>query len=163
MTAPVRVVSSADNGEVPGALLDRLRRRAEAVRESRTLDKPVPGFEGLLVLRFKPLQLGELERFLDNRRNGRVSEISEGIDALAMCCVGVFGRDGEHLHPIADRIDYRLAELLGMDFPPDVKPTAREVVTAMFGGEAFALGNFVDGVVEWMSDPDGNGQPEGKL
>jgi hypothetical protein len=146
--------SPVATGEVPGAILDRLRRRAAQAREGRTLDKPVPGFEGLLILRFKPLDIGQLERFVANRRAGRVSEISEGIDALATCCIAVLARDGERLTELPAGLDNRLAVLLGMPIPPDASLTAREVVLALFGGEAFALGRFVDEVVEWMSNLD---------
>src|SRR4051812_18340676 len=99
MTA-VRIVSETGethtppvaSGEVPGALLDRLRRSASRVRDGRTLDKPVPGFEGALLLRFKPLDIGQLERMIEMRNaaaRGSASEISESIDALATCCIGV--------------------------------------------------------------------------
>lgn len=165
----VRVVSDGDaltppvaTGEVPGALLDSLRRNAERRRETRTIDKPVPGFHGELILRFKPLDVGELERFAEARRAGKVSEISEGIDAMATCCIGVFGRDGNHLIELPARLDHRLAVLLGMPIPPDATLTAREVVLNLFGGEAFALGKFVDELVEWMADADGTGQPMGE-
>lgn len=155
-TAPVAT------GEVPGALLDRLRLNAERARAGRTLDKPVPGFRGELLLRFKPLDIGQLERFVDARRAGRVSEISEGIDAMATCCTGVLARDGDRLIELPAGLDHRLAVLLGMPIPPDATMTSREVTLMLFGGEAFALGKFVDELVEWMSDLDGNGQPSGE-
>jgi hypothetical protein len=148
--------------ELPGALLDRLRRSAEKAREDRHLDKPVPGFGGDLVLRFKPLDIGQLERFVESRRAGRVSEISEGIDALATCCVAVFGSYAGTTVELPALLDHRLAVLLNMPFPPGATLTAREVVLMLFGGEAFALGKFVDEVVEWMADLDGNGQPSGE-
>jgi hypothetical protein len=148
--------------EVPGALLDRLRRDSARVRDGRTLDKPVPAFDGALILRFKPLDIGQLERFVESRRAGKVSEISEGIDALATCCIGVIGiYDGTTVE-LPALLDHRLAVLLNMPFPPGATLTAREVVINLFGGEAFALGKFVDEVVEWMTDLDGNGQPSGE-
>lgn len=167
MSQPVRVVSDVETpsvatGEVPGAILDRLRRQSARIREGRTLDKPVPGFEGVLILRFKPLDIGQLERFVEARRSGKVSDITESIDALATCCIGVYAADGDRLTKLDAGLDNRLAELLGWPIPDGASLTAREVVTSLFGGEAFALGNFVDEVVEWMTTLDGNGQPSGE-
>jgi hypothetical protein len=146
--------------EVPGALLDRLRRQSSRIREGRILDKPVPGFEGALILRFKPLDMGQLERFVDARRAGKVSEISEGVEALATCCIGVYALDGDRLTELPAGLDHRLAELLGWPIPPGATLTAREVVLTLFGGEAFLIGNFVDSVVEWMSNLDGGDSGE---
>ena len=148
----------------PGSLLDRLRSRAADVQRERTLDLSVPGWHGELVLRFRPLDVGQLERFVENRRAGRPSGVSESIDALATCCVGVFGRDGGRLVELADdggplRIEHRLGVLLGQPVPPGATLTVREVVLGLFGGNAFALGTFVDRMVEWMSDPDASEPP----
>jgi hypothetical protein len=66
----------------PGSLLDRLRSRA-ADRGVRTLDIPVPGrWRGELVVRFKPLGVGELERFVEDRRAGRPSGVSESREVV---------------------------------------------------------------------------------
>ena len=147
----------------PGSLLDRLRSRA-AEQGKRTLDLPVPGrWRGELVLRFRPLDVGQLERFVENRQAGRVSGVSESIDALATCCVGVLGRDGDRLTELADergpvRIEPRLAALLAMPGADD-SFTAREVVLWLFDNNAFALGTYVDRMVEWMADPDASEPP----
>jgi hypothetical protein len=145
---------------VPGSLLERLRRHAAEARETRTIDKAVPGpWRGELLLRFKPLDMGQLERFADARNRGRTSQISEGIDAMTSCCIGVFARDGDRLIELADasgpvRIEHRLGVLLGMPIPDGATLTAREVTVNLFAGNAFALGNFVDELVSWMNDPD---------
>jgi hypothetical protein len=172
MTA-VRIVSAdgethsppVATGEVPGALLDRLRRSASRVRDGRTLDKPVPGFEGALLLRFKPLDIGQLERMIEMRNaaaRGSASEISESIDALATCCIGVYADDNGTRSKLDAGLDNRLAELLGWPIPLDAQLSTREVFVTLFGGEAFAISNFVDEVVQWMTHSDGNGQPLGE-
>lgn len=149
---------------VPGSLVDRLRSRAREVGRERSLDLPVPGWHGELVLRFRPLDVGQLERFVEARRTGRASGVSEAIDALATCCVAVLGRDGGRLERLADAagpvlIEHRLGVLLGMPIPPEATLTVREVVLGLFGGNAFALGSYVDRMVEWMSDPDATERP----
>lgn len=116
----------------------------------------------MLVLRFRPLDVGQLERFVESRRAGRVSELGESIDAMATCCIGVFGRDGDRLIDLNVGLDNRLAELLAWPVPPDAKLSTREVIIKLFGGEAFPLGAFVDDLAAWMSNPDGNGQPPGE-
>lgn len=148
----------------PGSLMDRLRSRAREVARERTLDLPVPGWRGELVLRFRPLDVGQLERFVEARSAGRASGVSEAIDALATCCVGVLARDGDTLVPLADPagpvlIEHRLGVLLGQPVPPEATLTVREVVLGLFGGNAFALGAYVDRMVEWMGDPDAAAQP----
>lgn len=162
LTTPEGIEALRDEPE-PGSLLDRLRSRAVEVQRDRTLDLDVPGWRGELVLRFRPLDVGQLERFVENRSAGRVTGISESIDALATACVGVLGRDGDRLEELADergpvRLEPRLGVLLGMP-GVDESYTAREIVLALFGGNAFALGAFVDRLVEWMIDPDAAARP----
>jgi hypothetical protein len=143
----------------PGSLLDRLRTRA-ADRGVRTLDIPVPGrWRGELVVRFKPLGVGELERFVEDRRAGRPSGVSESIEVMARCCVGVYGREGDRLEALGDedgpvRIEHRLGVLLGMEAPYGATLTTREVVLWLFEDNSFALGSVVDRLVEWAADPD---------
>lgn len=168
--APVESLSEAFGVEpefepaVPGSLLDRLRTHAREVQRSRTHDMPVPGFRGDLLLRFRPLDVGQVERFVESRAQGRAGQISEGIDVMCTACVGVLARDGDNLIELADssgpvRIEHRLGVLLGMTIPPDVTLTAREVALQLFGNNAFALGTFIDSLAEWMADPDAEVTP----
>jgi hypothetical protein len=152
------------NGSVPGSLLDRLRTHANEVQRTRTLDLPVPGFGGDLLLRFKPLDVGQLERFVESRSQGRTGQISEGIDAMCTCCIGVYARDAGKLIQLTDadgpvRIEHRLAVMLGMEIPIDSTLTAREVSIRLFGNNAFALGTFVDELATWMADPTAQVKP----
>jgi hypothetical protein len=149
---------------VPGSLLDRLRRQTAEAQRTRTHDMSVPGFHGDLLLRFRPLDVGQVERFVEARTQGRAGQISEGIDVMCTACVGVYARDGERLVELADasgpvRIEHRLGVLLGMVIPPDVTLTAREVTLQLFGNNAFALGSFVDDLATWMADPDAEVKP----
>lgn len=150
----------------PGSLLDRLRTRA-ADRGVRTLDVPVPGrWRGELVLRFKPLGVGELERFVEDRRSGRPSGVSESIEVMAKCCVGVYGREGDRLEALGDedgpvRIEHRLGVLLGMEPPYGATFSTREVVLWLFEDNSFALGSVTDRLVEWAADPDAS-EPVGE-
>ena len=147
----------------PGSLLDRLRSRAADSR-ARTLDIDVPGrWRGELVLRFKPLGVGQLERFVEGRRAG-TSGTSESIEVMATCCVGVYGRDGARLEPLSDedgpvRMEHRLGVLLGMAAPYGATLTTREVVVWLFEDNAFALGAVVDRLVEWAADPEASEPP----
>lgn len=149
---------------VPGSLLDRLRSRAADVQRARTHDMPVPGFHGELILRFKPLDVGQVERFVESRTQGRTGQISEGIDVMCTACVGVYARDGDAVIQLADadgpvRIEHRLGVLLGMVIPVGVQLTAREVTLQLFGNNAFSLGSFIDDLATWMSDPDAEVEP----
>jgi hypothetical protein len=144
----------------PGSLVERLRRRAQDVQRQRTFELPVPGWGGELVLRFKPLEIAQLERFLARD----ASDVSANIEAMGVCCVAVLGRDGGRFVELADaegpvRIEHRLGVLLGMPIPPDATLTTREVVLMLFGGNAMALGAFVDRLVTWMTDPSAREAP----
>lgn len=156
-----------DAAPAPGSLLDRLRRRAVSVQRERRLELAVPGWQGELVLRFRPLDVAAIERFAQAReQRGGVSGVSESIEALATCCVAVLGRDGDRLTELADErgpvgVGPRLAVLLGHP-GADETFSVREVVLWLFGGNGFALGAYVDRLVEWMADPDAN-EDAGKL
>jgi hypothetical protein len=150
----------------PGSLLDRLRTRAADTRV-RTLDVPMPGrWRHELVLRFRPLGVGQLERFVEARRVGNASGVGESIEVMATCCVGVYGRDGERMEALGDadgpvRLEHRLGVLLGMPAPYGASLTTREVVLWLFEDNSFALASVVDRLVEWAQDPDAN-EPAGE-
>jgi hypothetical protein len=153
----------ATESTVPGSLLDSLRQSAQATQRERLHDMEVPGWKGQLVLRFRPMDVGQLERYVERRNSNQNAraQIAESIDALTICCVGVFGRDDDRLIELRDentghllRIEHGLAELLGWPSPPDGRYTGREVALKLFGGNAFALGEFVDSLITWMRDPD---------
>lgn len=156
-----------DGAPAQGSLLDRLRRRAVEVQRERRLDLAVPGWQGALMLRFRPMDVASVERFAEAReRRGGVSGVSESIEALAACCVGVYGADPgspDEWTELADErgstgVSWRLATLLGHP-QADESFTVREVVLWLFGGNAFALGSYVDRLVGWMTDPDANEEP----
>jgi hypothetical protein len=153
-----------DHRAAPGSLLGRLRSRAAQLQRERLLDLDLPGWGGELVLRFRPLDVGQLDRFVQAQAKRQTSDVSEGIESMATMCVGVFGRDGDRLIELADedgpvRIEHRLGVLLGMPIAPDATLTTREVVTYLFGGNAFALGQFIERLAEWMQDPDATEAP----
>lgn len=153
--------------EAPDSLITRLRTRAAEATKERTIDLPVPGWSGELVLRFRTMDVATLDRLLAQRQEGKVSAVNESIDAMAQACIGVYGREDNGLTQLADvdgpvRLEHRLGVLLAMPNPTGETMTAREVVLALFGGNAFALGAYVDRLVEWMADPDTAGPPPGE-
>src|SRR5262245_51094019 len=83
--------------EAPDSLIVRLRVRAAQAAKPRTIDLPVPGFGGELVIRFGTMDVATLDRLLAERNKGNASTVNESIDAMAQACVGVFGRDGDEL------------------------------------------------------------------
>jgi hypothetical protein len=142
----------------PGSLIARLRARAQETQRARTLDLPVPGWGGELVLRFQPLDIAALEHLLSHRgAEATTSGINETVDAMVRACVAVLATDEGELVTLEDeagpiRLENRLVVLLGLD--ADHVLTAREVVLRLFGGNAFALADYVDKLVTWMNDPD---------
>jgi hypothetical protein len=151
--APTEVIDAG----APGSVLARLRERAKATQQARTLDKVVPGWEGELVVRFKPLDMATVDRFVGSLSDSSVLHVTEAVDLVARACVGVYANAGGQLEQLADedgpvRIEHRLAVLLGYPVPPEAKLTAREVILALFGGEALPLTTWAGEVASWMTD-----------
>lgn len=148
----------------PGSLLSRLRSRAAELQRERVCDLDVPGWRGELVLRFRPLSVAQLDRFVQAQAKRKTSDVSEGIESMVSMCIGVFARDGGRLVALSDedgpvRIEHRLGVLLDMPVPPDATLTSREVVSFLFGGNAFALGEFIERLAQFMQDPDADETP----
>jgi hypothetical protein len=146
-------VSEQRHDAPPGSPLARLRQQAARQREQRTFDLAVGGaFGDQLVVRYGALPVSELERYAE--LGDKLTNLSLVIDAMVSSCRTVL-YDGSDLEVT---LDHRLWTLLGWELPPAIDAPdellPREVIEALFGHNALALGEHVNRLVSWMQDAD---------
>ena len=135
------------NGNGDGSGLAWIRTRHEQLSADRTVDKPIPGYGGRIVLRFGPVPWANVARAqtLASRadRDG-ASALQANMDVLIAACREVLV-DGESPDPEGEpvRVDARLAELLGSD-----TTTARATLRWLFPHE-IAISVMAGEILEW--------------
>lgn len=128
------------------ALVDRLRAQREASLKPKTKTLPVPGWSGLLHVRYRPM---EWEKVLDLLTSGVAdakAALESNSDALIDACDALLVRDDDgELTPLADALRAQGEEVPGdqvrfdevavdvLDLKPHEK-TARATVLAIFAG-----------------------------
>lgn len=142
-----------------GGLLENLRRRRESLAADATTLLDVPGYGGLLTVRYRTLDAKAIKQIGKRAESaGRLSgdeataELNGGVDQIAASCVEVLVRDQETgaLSPIDPsgeprRFDRRLAELLGFE-----AENGRQVVYGVFGPDMHIMGT-VKELTEWQT------------
>lgn len=154
-------VVTDENGHVEpavaGSLLERLRVAAVEQQRERRFDIDVGGaFGTLLVARYAPLPIDELERYAELA--GQTGNVELAIDLVVRCNVAVCAREDDGtIEELRDEhgvitISARLARWLELPVPSSVsEPTPREVVRWLWGDNGMAFGAHVQQVLEWMS------------
>lgn len=140
------------------SLRDRLRKQREELRQNNRLELLVPGYDGELAVRYKPISDGEMSRFADKINKGD----DTGLDAarqmivLATDCLLV-RKDGE-LVPWRDDdgepvgFGEQLATMLDID-----ADRAADVVAEVFspdGVHPLAVMAHGGALVNWMQGKD---------
>lgn len=160
--APAGAPSSSPAGALEpeaGGLLDNLRRRRESLAADATTLLDVPGYGGLLTVRYRTLDAKAIKQIGKRAESaGRLSgdeataELNGGVDQIAASCVEVLVRDADtgNLSPIDPsgeprRFDRRLAELLGFE-----AENGRQVVYGVFGPDMHIMGT-VKELTEWQT------------
>lgn len=157
MRATVKGTASA-----PQTLRDALRARFEALPTSRVKDFDVPGYDGLLVARYRRMTTAEVtaltEHLPDVDPNDRESVVRAAVclnaDFLCAACAELFGRKDGELQPLSDdgvpmRYDQSFAAMMGFDVTPE--QGAREVLMRTLDHNELALKRHADDVDEWMT------------
>lgn len=156
-------VVTEGNGEVPravaGSLLARLRAAAAEQQHERRFNVDVGGaFGNMLVARYAPLPIDELERYAE--LVGTTGNVELAIDLVTRCNVAICARDDDgEIEELEDELGVltlstgaRLAEWLELPVPASVdEPTPRELVRWLWGDNGMAFGAHVQRVLEWMS------------
>lgn len=142
-------------------LKDALRKKFGELERTRVGDFDVPGYDGMLVARYRRLSTDEILNLAkgvpqgtSDRRTLVRASAALNADFLAMACVELFARTDEgELQPLGDdypmRYDQSFAEMMG--FEVTAEEGAREVVMRTFDHNDLALKRHSDEVDEWMT------------
>lgn len=147
----------------PGSLAARLKEQHEQLQQERHLDLPIPGYNGDLVARYKPLDWDFFKKIgvrTEKSKNPR-KELYAQADTLIESCEEIFAVDDKgvlvSLYKVMDisgdepvRYDERLAEAFGLKVG-----TARDSVFGLFNND-IAITNHHNEVAEWMQDTSGD-------
>jgi hypothetical protein len=135
--------------------------RDERVGEDHKKDLDIPGYDGLLMARFRPYQMSKSERAANSLREraerGDPVILDVACDTLVHACSEILVRKNKDSDPISIddevpvRFDTRLSEVLGLGVPEPPKGKARDVVKALFFTEQgiVAMAMTVDA---WLRD-----------
>jgi hypothetical protein len=130
------VVSSPE--PAPGSVLAALRERAAQLRSEQTTDLDIPGYNGLLVGRYKAVSLSRVYAKSGGTETPLNPEWTTAADTLAGALVELFMRDAAEsteLHPLFTDISARFDDDLvsALNLHPDAR-TGRAVLVALCGG-----------------------------
>lgn len=149
----------ASDGEIneDGDLLATLREKRTALKEDHSLDLDLPGYDGLLVARFRPFPLEKQEKKMAEFQRAQGKQpilLKAACDTLIDACEQLMVRkpgqdepvpiDPDALPPIA--FDDRAAKLFKFE-----AKTARQVVIGLFPTEQSILAMNIR-VSNWMTD-----------
>lgn len=163
----------------PDSIMGKLRQQHQDMKQSKTLDLPIPGYDGMLVAKYRLLHIKELE-IIGERVQREVTGTGErvtlsSIDAIATACLGLYyNRDGELVglndsigpDEAAIRFDDRLIAFLKLDISDEgiarIMPDgmsgierlgpARRTVLAVWGGNDIAIIDHSRAIGQWSSD-----------
>jgi hypothetical protein len=127
-------------------------------------------FKKQLWIRYQPLEAVAMDRYINRRSEIRQRQEDNprmglpytelNMDLMAQACVAVVGADenGENKFILEDdtgpmRLEHRLAIMLGMPVPGEIELNARDVIMLVFGGNALAVVDHGDDLLEWLRDP----------
>jgi hypothetical protein len=137
--------------------IEKIRARREALKQRKSIDLLVPGYQGQVAIRFKPVDDAELEKFANATiRDDGDSKIDAAFDLILRAHDVVLIREGDDLVPLVNEeespvgLTLELGRLL--EFPDGID-TARGVVRELFSpdGTAPAAAVAVAGaLISWL-------------
>jgi len=142
----------------PGSLLAELRAAGERQRRVKTAEFPVGGdFGSKLQIRYGVLSMSEMERYAELMGAGGLTNMGLAVDMLVACCQGLLWTSPSTglTTELSDekgkiKLGNRLALMMEWNDPDAPEMSPREVVEALFGGNAMLFDRHVSEVVGWM-------------
>jgi hypothetical protein len=155
--APVTGEEPAVPGTMPSVASTLQGLRGQLGKNATPLDLDVPGYDGILVIRYKWVPFSEISKnseVLKRIGNQSALAVAACCETLISTCVEFLIRaeDGE-LHPLSQDdvpitfLDKRLAEALGFD----ASLGSRDYVRSTFSND-YALIETANTVMEWLQD-----------
>lgn len=149
---------SAGEGEAVAvvSIRDRIRAERESIAAEKTIDLIVPGYSGLLAVRYRAISDREMEEYARRIQKEGDAGIRAGYDLLIETseCILVRVEESEPFEVLEDedghpvKFDVRLAEFLGVE-----AKSARETVAQTFspdGAQSLAAFSHISAVQEWL-------------
>src|ERR1700758_5533561 len=128
----------------PGSLRDRLAAKRQELMGERTFLLPIPGYDGIIAARYRPLSYEALRRII--RKNGSAadnataeSELATALDVLIQANVELVERDDEGAYRTLDvrwSLPAAIADLFQIQAPEGA--TARYILQEVFAGNSMA-------------------------
>lgn len=136
---PTLQLASPEEPEVAPAedsVLQAVRVRAAQLQADTTVDLDIPGYEGILVGRYRAVSISRFNRVAGDELHIPFLDWRTAADALGTALVGLYGYRSGELVPLYEsgdpaRYDAELAQTLGLG---TTEHTARAVMVALFGG-----------------------------
>jgi hypothetical protein len=150
-------------GPEPGSVRDLVRQRRDAALGQKTTTLEVPGYAGLLKVRYAALPDDDFRRLIKKatdatEKGGAINAMGHNADLLIRACQGILvpasADDDAPLEQLVDdddvpvKFDDRFAAWLGVEIK-----TARQVVYATFATapqKELAIGAQVEDLLSWM-------------
>lgn len=144
------------------SMMDALRAKHQALGASKSIDIPLPGYDGLLVVTYRVLdvkkEIGDINRRIRREFKQEMERILYStIDVMARSCVAISTTRNGELWPLSASIgpdeppvcyDSRLAEFMGFVGAE----SARQVILAVFQNiETMVLAHGQE-LSAWMTD-----------
>jgi len=124
------------NGAADSSVLAAVRVRAAQLAHEVTVDLDIPGYNGVLVGRYKAISIARVYGGPGGQLRNPLAEWAPAADALARALVGLFGRNEQgELEPLFNDQDARFDDDLveALHLQPS-EHTARAVLVALCGG-----------------------------
>jgi hypothetical protein len=134
--------------------IERLRELRRGITENRTIELDIPGYNGLLVARYRLLDwktVRGIVKRLENKQSQSEAEMLSQMDTIASACVELLLRkEDDSLIGMDDsygpvRYDKHLCELLDLPVPS----TAREAIVSVFVSDMAIVGHHAK-LLTWM-------------
>lgn len=163
-----------------GSVLGRLRARRDDLAQDHHLDLDIPGYDGDLVARYRPLTAAEqtriaakverADRLAGNDEQAAEAQLRTALDTIIASCVEILVREDGVMVPLAEitgasapvRYDQALADALGIPGADSARAVVRGVFPRDSHGDVVPqpVNRHANEVAAWMarigSDVDGD-------